>query len=59
MTDWQASIRNWARRDAEAAKKAAAEAEKKKAEIGFDLDEFFEAATRKRPKEEYGKKEET
>lgn len=46
MTDWQASVRNWARRDAEAAKKAAAEAEKKKAEIGFDLDEFFEAATR-------------
>ena len=59
MTDWQASVRNWERRDAEAAKKAAAEAEKKKAEIGFDLDEFFEAATRKRPKEEYGKKEET
>lgn len=59
MTDWQASVRNWERRDAEAAKKAAAEAEKKKTEIGFDLDEFFEAATRKRPKEEYGKKEET
>lgn len=46
MTDWQASVRNWARRDAEAAKKAAAEAEKKKTKIGFDLDEFFEAATR-------------
>lgn len=47
MTDWRASVRNWARKDSEAAKKAETEAEKKKAEIGFDLEEFFAAATRR------------
>ena len=47
MRDWQSTVRNWARKDGEAAKKAAEEAEKKKAAIGFDIDEFFEAATRR------------